>query len=337
MTDAPFVPPSIRVVPEHLWYQSDVNLVPAGETLHARAARAIREGVRPEETDYAIACRDHPYRTDGRCGGEVIAGLLRALETGAGLPHIKTAIDARGRIVIADGIHRAAAALALGRELDAEVVYRDQTWIAFRYAVWRFHGNTTRLYQPVDHPDIPWPCWRRDTQRRAELVHAHVPEGATGIDLACNAGGLTCALARHGHPMTGLDIDAHGVRAATLRARMARIGTEGGATARFEVCDDIPTLAPADFAVCFSLLNHHVVDGRDAIGQEIFRRLVACAPVVFLDAPAPRDEVGGDTHFSDPEVFLRWCRDTGAPGGGVVLARHRADPLLQRDLLQWRR
>jgi SAM-dependent methyltransferase len=249
---------------------------------------------------------------------------------------IKVAINDRGQIVITDGLHRAAAAYAVCLlPIPAEIVYRHEQWWALKYALMDLNDGV-RLYQPIDHPDFAsWPTWRSDTKARAKAIFVSLPKSRPlyGVDLGCNAGALTLALAREQIAMYGYDTDPRAVRVAQMIANMEHIGADE-AYVSFYQSAEIPALLEVDFVVCLSLLNHYQAEPqRMAIGHAIFRACVKTAPLVFLDAPASGDPVGGNTEFVDPEAVFAWCAAAGVSGQGHVVARED----LQRPLLVWER
>ena len=321
----------IDAPPGRLWWQSADGLHPLSEAVHVRTAKEIRIGKAAPEYS---AMHDVTWN-DGSIEGrpEKFAALVESMaQDGWKGPRVKIAINDRGQLVITDGLHRSATAFVLGLTVPCEIVYRHEKWIALKYSLFELNGGV-KLYQPIAHPDLAWPSWRRDTALRANIIaswlRANEPGAHYGVDLACNSGSLTCALGRAGYSMKGLDTSESAVRAASILASMEGIGSENATFAR---CDEMPSIPKSYFAVCLSLLNHHQVDGRSAEGQEIFRRLVGSAPVVFLDAPVSGDPVGGDSPFVDPDNVLAWCKESGAPGQGQVIDTAGA---LMRPLLVW--
>lgn len=257
---------------------------------------------------------------------------------------ISVAINHRGQCVITDGSHRASAALALGlATIPATIVYRSEEWLTLKNALYSQNKGCS-CYQRPDHPDLDsWGVWRRDTENRAKVIQwyicsRHMP---TGLDLACNSGLLTCALARKGHLMTGLDTDPACIATARALAPMHTIGAmyDDECRACFSRCDSVVDLGAAtfDFIVCLSLLNHHQVDGRDEEGHEIFRRLVRASPTIILDAPAPGDAVGGSSKYIDPKEVIAWCQGSQAPGQGKVIQERGQEDQLMRTLIAWER
>ena len=329
---------NIDVPPSRLWVQQGGNgLLPLAETTHVHAAQAILAGEDPHNTAYA---QEHRRQSKGHIEGQpaAFAELVQsmALEGWKDGERIKVAINDCGQVVITDGLHRAAAAYAaLRARVPVEIVYRHERWQALKYALMEANGGV-KLYQPIDHPDFAsWPTWRADTAARAKTIVASLPKNRPlyGVDLGCNAGALTLALAREQIVMYGYDTDLRVVRAARLVANMEHIGADH---AFFYQSAEVPALLEVDFVVCLSLLNHYQADPqRQAAGQAIFRACVRAAPLIFLDAPAPDDPVGGSTEFVDPEAVFAWCKAAGVSGRGKVIAKRGEE--LQRPLLMWRR
>ena len=331
----------IEVPPHWLWWQEG-GLGVRALALHTRSSviEGLIAGKDPEE--YTPSGHDRDL--------EGVKELLRSIQTKGFDPkqRIKVAINPHGQIIITDGLHRSCTALALGLpKVPVEVVYRASEWWRLKEALFAQNGGLS-LYQWVEHPDLSlWRGWRRDSEFRAavlgDYLAKHLPNAIYGMDVACNSGVLTCGLARRGYSMVGIDLDAKCVATGNALAWMKVIGAwcdeDKAPRASFHKCGNIPDVTEhqkrTDFIVCLSLLNHHQVDGRDEQGHEIFRRLVAKAPTVFLDCPAPEDPVGGNSSFVKPEAVFDWCRKSGAAGEGSVVAERGSG--LMRTLLAWKR
>ena len=331
---------NIDAPPLRLWVQHGGNgLLPLAETTHVSAAQAVLAGENPHNTAYA---QEHRRQSKGHVEGQpdIFAELVRSMESDGWKEgeRIEVAINDRGQIVITDGLHRAAAAYAGGlAHTPVEIVYRHEQWQALKYALMEANGGV-KLYQPIDHPDFAsWPTWRVDTKARAKAIFASLPKSRPlyGVDLGCNAGTLTLALAREQIMMYGYDTDLRIIRAAQMIANMEHIGADA---THVSFCQSagIPSLPEVDFVSCLSLLNHYQAEPqRWETGYAIFRACVAAAPLVFLDAPILGDPVGGDTEFVDPAAVFAWCEAAGVPGNGKVIAKR--GERLQRPLLAWRR
>lgn len=323
----------IDVPPSRLWCQVATDMAvfcaPVSESMQAAAAVALVSGIAPSASGY----EENP---SAGMLLEKFVDLAASMRSGYLGEPVEIAINGRGQLVITNGIHRTALALALGLPLiPARVVYRSEEWQTCKRVLHAINGGP-RLYQPVDHPDLSaWPVWRVDTGARARIMGEAAQGGRRGVDLACHTGGMTLALARHGFNMDGFDTDPKAIHVASFLRDVPDVGSP---LAGFSVCDPIVNLPHGgiDFVVCLSLLNHHQEDrDRWEEGAEIFRRCEAAAPLVFLDCPAPGDPVGGASEFVDPEAVFRWCAQTGASGVGSVLAL-RGENGLQRTLLAWR-
>lgn len=268
---------------------------------------------------------------------------------------ILIAIDSQGLPIILDGLHRTVCAIALGiQEVPIQIVYRDLNWQLVKHDLYA-QNQGLHMYQKVEHFDLDgWTGWRIDSNKRAELVvnflQKKIPVTPTnignyrGLELACNSGIVTCGIARSGYRMLGLDVDIYCVNTGSSLSKMRQVGAinevSGENLATFEQCGyvvDLSNYEGFDFIVCFSLLNHHQVDGRDEEGKEIFRRLVEKAPIVFLDCPTEGDPVGGNTDFVRPSTVIKWCESTGVKGKGSVLALYNEHPPLMRSLIVWER
>ena len=332
---------NINVRPDRLWYQHGTGaLGRMPGHVKTAAARLLAAGTRPE----TYKCTPHNRTL------EEMDALLQSIRKGysdASGDRVQVAIDRNGHVIVTNGAHRTACAIALGLDaIPAHIVYRDAGWLNLKKALLDLN-KSPRLYQWIDHPDFQlWGGRRRDTQLRADIIdrwlaqHAHA--AMRGVDVGCNAGVLSCALARAGREMIGLDTNPHAVAAGNALAGMADVGAvfDGASRAHFAKCAPIPIVAGAhregaDFIVCLSLLNHHQADHRSEEGQRIFASFVDAAPIVFLDCPAPGDTVGGDTAFVEPEAVFEWCRASGADGAGTVVAERDKGGLM-RTMLVWR-
>lgn len=311
---------------------------PVTESTHFETARRVLAGEDIASTEYASAL-------DQWATPQEFSTLIESMRTKGYDPdperRITVAINARGQLVILDGLHRAATALALGLDsVPLTVLYRAEEWQTLRLLLVSINKRLG-LYQPIDHPDLAWPVHRTDTAARVELIHeALIGQGArAGVDLACHTGALTFGLASKGLSVLGLDTDPDTVRVADMLRGIDGVGHDHAA---FGLTSPVLSLPPwacglRDFVVCFSLLNHHWADpGRLAEGAEIFRACVRTAPLIFLDAPAPGDEIGGDSEFTDPSNVFVWCGQIDPGGEGRIVAL-RGTRGLQRDLLVWRR
>ncbi len=265
---------------------------------------------------------------------------------------VQIAIDEQGVGVILDGLHRTICALHLGLDvIPVQIVYRALNWQLFKHAVYLQNGRA-HMYQYIEHFDFEgWSRWRVDNEKRAQVVAQELDRllgskrgQARGLELACNSGAVSCSLSRRGYSMLGLDVEQTCVDTASYLAGMRFFGgfdeDKGVSNAHFETCGyvvDLTKYGSFDFILCFSLLNHHQVDGRDEEGKEIFRRLVQGSPLVFLDCPTKGDPVGGNTDFVRPERVIEWCRASGAMGEGRVVALHEEHSPLMRTIIIWER
>lgn len=326
-----FSPGPVKIDPQCLWFcDGPDGLRPIEESLHARAARG-------ETVSFEAA-----HRMDGQDPGAVIHGLMASMANGGWTSgsRITIAVERHGRCVLMDGLHRSSAALMLSGILcEAHIAYREAEWIALRYAIKRLNGGENRLYQPIAHPDLAHlPVWRTDTEERANTIAcwmrsrsgAGLLSDASGLDVGCHTGALTCALARHGYLMVGTDTDRDALR---IAERLAWSQTsvsfieEWTEASRFH--------RRCDFVVFLSVLNHYLTDGRGDEAVQLFLRCLAVAPVVFLDCPLPGEPVGGSSDLVDPEVLLRWCAAVDAGGSGEVVSPGGPSP--RRPMLVWMR
>jgi hypothetical protein len=308
------------------------SLVNIRATTHHQAAKDILAKVDPETTEYAKERRLVWDRcVEGR--PQIFAALVDKIDNEQAIPgRIKIAINDTGHAVIADGLHRAAAAAASGvKYVPVEVVYRHERWIKLKNLLCAINGGPT-LYQPVEHPDLAsWPVWRKDTNARVAEIVGIVGgnKHASGIDIACHTGGLTRGLAKN-YDMVGYDSDSRAIAAAC----MIQSTVIGGPSIDYFCTDEFEAMVhPVTFAVVFSLLNHHMVDGRSSEGQAAFRLIADAAYYVFLDAPVAGDPVGGDSKYTNPQEVFSWCAESGARGSPAALIESKE---LMRPILVWK-
>lgn len=326
----------IEVSPACLWWQNGGDGLARLEAApHIEAVRLVLNGRSLEGTIYAATYLPIWHEsTEGKPARlKEIAISMR--DAGWNGPRVKVAINECGQIIITDGLHRSSIAFNLHVSIPCEIVYRHERWLKLKYALLELNGGV-KLYQPIDHPDLQWPSWRKDTQARvhviSEWIRQHVSPTNSGIDVACNAGVLTNSVAREtGMEMIGLDTDLRAVRAATILSEMDGIGC---GRVRFSQCQAMPFIPKSDVVICLSLLNHHWTDGREEEGKCLFRELVSAAPTVFIDCPVSGDPVGGASQFNDPAHVLAWCMATGVAGSGQIIA---GPPELMRPMLVWTR
>ena len=342
----------MNVPPGMLMWQDQDHLSSLCVSPHVAFATAVLAGEGVDQTAYV---QGHTMTwdentTEGQPGA--FKTLIQSMkETGwDGFP-IRIAIDGAGHLVITDGLHRSAAALGVGlATIPCEVVYRDVKWLALKQVVLALGDGEPKLYQPLPHPDFEdWPVWRHDTEVRAGVILQYLRrihgQGKVlrGIDLGCNTGTLTCRIARGTEDlsvqMTGLDVELRAVQVANWQAGWM------AADAYFRTSIEVPDLDDPcwddglDFVVCLSLLNHYQCDpDRQRVGFELFDVCLQ-APLVFLDAPAPGDPVGGDSKFTDPAEVFKWCAQADPAGHGEIvgiMSNAHSDGL-QRPLLAWHR
>lgn len=340
------------VHPSQLFYQTvDGGLTPFASTIPAKAAMQLKKGlVSCRETEEYLESYGNAYARSLRSADEAEGNLVNfkkmidAYPTQK-FPPVKVSINHRGRLVLTDGVHRSASALANDLPVSVEVIYRSEEWLNLKQTLYQI-ANGTALYQPVNHPDLMgWKSWRQDTPHRAMLISREVKRYARltpnspvssisvrGLDFACHTGGITNPLCRDGFEMVGIDSNSNAIYAAKIISQMDEIGS-GKKHPEFQVGTDFT--GEYNFIVCLSFLNHHWVDGRAALGARIFKKMTDSTKMVFFDCPAPGDPVGGVLPYCESAWALKWARETA--GCGTTEVVELRNPHLQRDMLVWRR
>ena len=323
----------IDVDPKRLWWQcGDHGPKRITEAPHYEAACQIVAGEEP--TAYRIKKRS-PGHVQGNM--PAIKGLVRSLRKGWNpkAPRPTAWINRRGEIVLTDGMHRSAIAAAVGLpRIPVAIVARDEDWWRVKHALKKLNGGV-KLYQPVDHPDLAWPAWRKDTGNRAEVIGDYLREHQAQqvADIGCHSGALSLALARQGFTVTGYDHNELAIKAAQALAPMTDIGGEG--RARFEVSGLVPQLPELDAVVMLSALNHCWAKGHWQVAEDIVTAIFQAAPRLVFDCPTSGDPVAGDGDFTDPNHVLSWMAEAAGKGKGRILAPR--GEMLQRTLLVWER
>ena len=320
----PWVSNPLHVPPSMLYYQAGAaGPKPVDGSLHATGAYQVASGWDPLKTDYAqkIDLQGAGCQGDAAAFGALVRGMKK---TGWKGPGIIGWINRRGEVVIHDGWHRSAAALALGLEtIPVRVHARDEDWIAFRHAVADLN-NGRKLYQPILHPDFDgWPCWRKDTKARIAQISVWLKsvDVRTVTDLGCHAGTITHGLARLGYEAHGVDQNPKAIEVAKLAGGMTDIGSG----ANFNVAN---AREGVDATVCLSAINHALVTDQ-AKADAMLADIRVCSQYLVTDCPTPGDPVGGDTDWSDPEKMIAWLEVSG----WRLLDRKDRGAELQRTLL----
>jgi len=325
---APWVQSTIHVPPEMIYWQvGDEGPRPIATSPHAIGANEIVDGTPPEQSTYAQEIKDEQDGTHGK--PKLFADLIDSMDGNGFVGQGPIAgINRRGEVVLHDGMHRSCAALAVGlKTIPVRIHFRDEGWIAFRWAVAKLNGGF-KAYQPIDHPDFTvWPCWRKDTAQRVSAIGRELQRMDVGTvaDIGCHGGAISHGLARRGFQVVGLDRNEKAIRVAQMQGGMTGIGSD----AVFHVGDHTLEGLRVDAVVCLSALNHAYVKGK---GEDMLRRLAELAPVVVLDCPVPADPVGGKTDMADPAKFTAWVQETI---GGRLRPIAEADNGLQRPLFVW--
>jgi len=318
------------------WQKGGEGPMPISGSTHYAAAVEMLAGVSPDATCYAAAGLRATEATHGNPGkfAELVEGI-RAHGWQGG--RVSVGINRRGQLVLTDGMHRTAAAAALGlASIPITVVWRDESWWALLHGMKRLNGGA-KLYHPIAHPDFgKWPAWRKDSPARVriitELLSSH--DARRVVDLGCHSGVIACGLARAGLQVLGLDVNPHAVEAATHLAAMAGIGADGRAV--FRLSEAVPQLEATDAVVCLSALNHQWATGAaETTGAAILQAIGQAAGLLITDCPVPGDPVAGDSaRWTDPGQVCGWIE--GHLGGSARVAAG-AGSELQRPLITWNR
>jgi SAM-dependent methyltransferase len=146
--------------------------------------------------------------------------------------------------------------------------------------------------------DLGQASWMTATEARRWFDLLQLRSGRTALEVACGSGGVTCEMARHtGASCVGIDVNAHGIEAARLRAGRERVSS----LVSFETVDAGSVLPfphdSFDAVFCNDAINH--LPGRAAVLDD-WRRVL---------------RPGGRALFTDPIVV------TGQLSNGEMRAR----------------
>jgi glycine/sarcosine N-methyltransferase len=164
-----------------------------------------------------------------------------------------------------------------------------------------------------------------------EFLAARVLPGSPSLDVACGTGGHAVALARKGHPVTGVDLDASMIERARRKGR--------GLPVRFEVRDmtglaegpdlDSPSAGESPFGLVYCVGNSLVhLDSGETIRLALSGWRALMAPggrlviqIIHYDGVLARGAVGLPT-IRDEERGLEFVRRYEySPGGTSVQFR----------------
>lgn len=171
-----------------------------------------------------------------------------------------------------------------------------------------------------DHPlgDFPSFKWRE--------IAPHIPEDLTGwrvLDIGCNAGYYTFALAKRGAMVTGIDVDERYL--AQARWAAAQFGLEERTTfRRMQVYDLAHEVVSYDLVLFMGVFYHLRYP---MLGLDIVTRLVKRL-MVFQTLTMPGDEVYADAYRSGVENMndRESLRDPGWPKMAFLEHRFAGDP-----------
>jgi len=317
----------VPVPPDRLWWQcGDEGTKRLEDSPHAKSAKEIANGVDPFKTEYAEKITLSTKKTHGN--PDKFATLIESMRYGWDGPPIIAGINRRGEIVITDGWHRSAAALALGIEtIPVAIHYRSDKWWEFKHAVRKLnHG--CKLYQPIDHPDFAhWPVWRKDTKARIDVIAGFLKERGRKYvnDIGCHSGAISFGLHGAGFVVHAVDSNPAAIRVIELQDKMTFSKTSF--TPSFSAwCQTAESMEYDRYCfsksatVALSMLNHAIINGHF---EHTIKQVANISPVIIFDCPTPGDPVGGDQEWSNPEVMAR--KVTDAIGGTVRAIAERGD------------
>jgi SAM-dependent methyltransferase len=181
--------------------------------------------------------------------------------------------------------------------------YRFQLLIQFKI-------NSAGVYEPDpwhpgNNPDL------RDSLARADAILRRLPdEPLSVIDIGCQIGYFTFALARRGGFCLGIDYARNEIMIAQALAAVHRVGN--ATFAQMEInAETAASLPRADVVVCLSVYHHWVRKlGRDG-AEKILRNLASRASRFLVFDTGQPDETGAEwaekLSFMRPDidVFLR--------------------------------
>jgi glycine/sarcosine N-methyltransferase len=160
-----------------------------------------------------------------------------------------------------------------------------------------------------------------------EFLAERARPGSPSLDAACGTGGHAVALARRGHPVAGIDLDASMIEKARRKGR--------GLPVRFEVMDmaaltDGPSWAvPGGYGLVYCIGNSLVhLDSEETILRALtgWRRLLAeggslVVQIIHYDGILARGAVGLPT-IRDERHGLEFVRRYEYPPGGSTVEFH---------------
>jgi precorrin-6B methylase 2 len=192
-------------------------------------------------------------------------------------------VEKDGVCWLADGHHRMGILLAcpeLGVErVNCNIVKRHADWINVVNAARALYSDgKDRLYTEIDHPEFSdWDA-ASDPVKRADIINQALRPGSFIIDVGCNHGGISFAMANMGHNILGIDTNMNYLRLAAetqgLLCRSSKIEL---------ICDDAwkyirdMPFETADYILCMSVLHHEAKKGGAERVGELLRLMAAKA------------------------------------------------------------
>jgi 2-polyprenyl-3-methyl-5-hydroxy-6-metoxy-1,4-benzoquinol methylase len=203
-----------------------------------------------------------------------------------------------GHLVILDGNHRAAIALALELPLEADVMPIPQALAGIATNPGEFYGSkhADMPYQSIFDGEVELVRGRRpDVLERIRMLDPGDLAGASILELGCNIGVNSFLAAQHG---------AASVRGLELSPRIAtaaiRLNSYFALPCRFQVADlNLPVagMEPCDTVLCFSVVAHLAETA--AITQTI-RQLTR--RVLYFEGHAGT-QLGADEYVLNKDLF----------------------------------
>lgn len=194
-------------------------------------------------------------------------------------------IDANGKVIVVEGLHRVLINSASGFATSSMIVLsRDNEWIKFidffRNESSRLYGNTNSLYHKIDHPDFSgFDIIREDRSGPIIEYLRQFPNIVRGVDIGSMIGFYTHKLAANGFQMTAIEYE---YKYATAAQRLNKTYNLDCTVVNRDVFQMTENDFKFDFAIMLSVLYHFVRNDENKC-QRLLEVLKKNIPLFFID------------------------------------------------------